>query len=367
MTRFSDLMHVIGATPITLLDKLRVGISVVDSHSGEIVFANEEFARIVGRSRDQLMDGHVSFVTLTHPDDRERNGHLQQQLLTGKIGSYKLEKRYLRANGSIVWAKVTVDILHKSDKASWTLGLVEDINARRILEHQLDAARNVAAVATWNWSVKEDVSTISASHNSLYGLPKSAPPPTLQIVADRVHPDDRAEFLAAINRGINEREGFTHEYRIIFDTGEIRWLRLTATCMYDAAGDVSNLIGATVDVTDLKVREFPSIVSQPIRNVLRHIEDNWDKPISLSELGRIYGVSPRTIQKYFASNGTTPNRFFKSIRLRKARRLLQSGDASTTVTSVALCCGFSNMGHFAKDYRAEFGEPPSDTIRLSRK
>jgi len=40
-----------------------------------------------------------------------------------------------------------------------------------------------------------------------------------------------------------------------------------------------------------------------------------------------------------------------------------NAEESTTVTGVAFACGFSNLGHFANDYRATFGELPSDTLR----
>lgn len=366
MKRFLSAMDLIGATPRTLLDKLRVGISLADAKNGRILFANQEFARIVGCSADALVEEETSYFVLTHPDDRQRNHELQESLLRGDCDHFQLEKRYLRSDGSVVWARVTVDVIQRTEHTTWTVALVEDISARRILEQKLDAVENVAEIATWSWSTKANVSTISPSYNALYGVPSSTPPPTFEDALSRVHPDDREEFSATMNRGIVNREGFTHEYRVISETGQIKWLRITATCLYDADGEVSNLIGATIDITDVKTRELPAYVSRPIRDVLRHMDENWSKPVSLSTLGKMHGISARTIHKYFSNQGTTPNRYLKSLRLRKARLLLQAADRSTTVTAVALKCGFSNMGHFAKDYRQEFGEPPSDTIRLAR-
>ncbi|WP_457492303.1 PAS domain-containing protein [Tardiphaga sp. P5_C7] len=367
MKHFQNAMDLIGATPRILLDKLRVGIAVVDARNSEILFANDEFARIVGCASEDLAERRVSFLSLTHPSDRALNSELQYGVVSGRSDRYALEKRYLRGDGSVVWAKVTVDVIHRSVDTTWTVSLVEDISDRKILEQQLDAVENVAPIATWTWAIAKNVTNISSSYNALHGLPDSAPPPTYESVMQQVHPDDRQGFAAAINRGITGRVGVTHEYRGILPSGQIKWYRFTATCLYDAKGDVENFVGATVDITDAKTREFSSICSASMREVLRHMAENWNTQISVTRLAKSYGISSRSIHKYFATRGTTPNRHLKNIRLREARLLLQSSDHAATVTAVALRCGFSNMGHFAKDYRLEFGESPSDTVKAARR
>jgi hypothetical protein len=81
---------------------------------------------------------------------------------------------------------------------------------------------------------REIMPRISSSYNALHGLPESAPSPTYESVMQQVHPDDREGFAAAIDRGIAGRVGVTHEYRCILPSGQIKWYRFTATCLYDA-------------------------------------------------------------------------------------------------------------------------------------
>lgn len=69
MKGFLSAMALIGATPMTLLDKLRVGIAVADAKDGGIRFASTEFSRIVGCPTDRLIEGQTSYLDLTHPDD----------------------------------------------------------------------------------------------------------------------------------------------------------------------------------------------------------------------------------------------------------------------------------------------------------
>jgi AraC-like DNA-binding protein len=97
------------------------------------------------------------------------------------------------------------------------------------------------------------------------------------------------------------------------------------------------------------------------------IEANWDKPLTIEALAEAAGASVRSIFHAFRrSRGYTPMAFAKSVRLREAKRLLEKADPATSVTTIALVCGFQNPGHFAKDYRLAFGERPSHTLARAR-
>ncbi len=100
--------------------------------------------------------------------------------------------------------------------------------------------------------------------------------------------------------------------------------------------------------------------------MLRHIEDNWNKQLSVSELARHANCSSRQIYRYFSAEGLTAATYLKKVRLRQARKLLTKPDRRTTVIGVALACCFQNSGHFARYYKAEFGELPSETLKLSK-
>ena len=103
-----------------------------------------------------------------------------------------------------------------------------------------------------------------------------------------------------------------------------------------------------------------------MRTIEEYIEANWTKPITIETLTELTGISARGIFKAFQrSRGYSPMAFAKQIRLQHARDMLQQGRSLTTVTAAAFACGFSNLGHFAKDYREFFGERPSETLGRS--
>lgn len=104
-----------------------------------------------------------------------------------------------------------------------------------------------------------------------------------------------------------------------------------------------------------------------LRRIQAYIEANWNKPLVIDDLVAIAGGSARSLYRGFEKTfGCSPMLFVKQVRLRHARELLTKPYDATTVTGVALTCGFTNLGHFANDYRAAFGELPSQTLRRSK-
>ncbi len=103
------------------------------------------------------------------------------------------------------------------------------------------------------------------------------------------------------------------------------------------------------------------IVERARHFMLEHI----DEPISVEDLCLHLHVSRRTLQYSFQDVlDLNPVRFLRALRLNGARRSLKAADPrQDTVTDIAARWGFWHLSHFATDYRAMFGEQPSDTLR----
>lgn len=102
-----------------------------------------------------------------------------------------------------------------------------------------------------------------------------------------------------------------------------------------------------------------------VRRVEDYIRANSDRPISLSDLIAVSGVSGRSLHTGFRRcRDTSPMGYLKNHRLALARSAL-SGDADrrVSVTEVALNCGFSHLSRFARAYFDRYGEYPSTTRR----
>ncbi len=110
-------------------------------------------------------------------------------------------------------------------------------------------------------------------------------------------------------------------------------------------------------------RGQPNVAPWQVHRAEEYIKANWDQPVTIEVLAKVTGASARSLfQTFRDSRGYSPIAFAKKMRLMRAREQLQSGSDSLMVTDVALACGFGNLGHFAKDYAAAFGEKPSVTL-----
>jgi transcriptional regulator GlxA family with amidase domain len=84
----------------------------------------------------------------------------------------------------------------------------------------------------------------------------------------------------------------------------------------------------------------------------------------IAELCRAAGVTQRTLSRAFhAIRGKAPSRYLHELRLTEVRQALLSNAGEGSVTEVAMRFGFRELGRFAVDYRARFGESPSETLR----
>lgn len=122
----------------SLFEQTAAGIAESDL-AGRIVNANERFCRMLGRSRADLIGRSVR--ELTHPDDAPHTAlRLGELIQSGK--PFEIEKRYLRADGTAVWANTAVSLVRDSGSASGDIALavVLDITERKRAEEKLKEA-----------------------------------------------------------------------------------------------------------------------------------------------------------------------------------------------------------------------------------
>ena len=105
---------------------------------------------------------------------------------------------------------------------------------------------------------------------------------------------------------------------------------------------------------------------QQLRRVEEYIGAHWRQEISLENLAAVSGVSALSLFRSFRERrGCSPMELLNRVRLNRARQLLQHPTGATRVSDVALACGFPDLGRFATDYMAAFGEQPWQTLDRS--
>lgn len=347
-----------------LFDGLGVGVALAEAHSGKVVLANKTFGQMFGFDTTRAWKIQTSIFDLTHPHDRDEQSTEWLRLCTGESARCSFDKRYVRANGDIVWSHTTLSPLRETTGGGirWIACAFEDVTEQKELRDQIEMAERLAGLVTWNFSVGVGTIDASSRYSSVLGMKGTASSkPSLEEFLQQVHPDDKKSVQTTIKRALRGAP-YTHEYRVILPDGGIRWLRGMANVVKNSAGKVTNLIGATMDITDARIAKNSAEPPRAIREFIKYIEVNWNSPISISKVARQQGLSPRRLHKYFATQGTTPLGLVKQKKLQHARMMLSRPDKTTSVSLVAHECGFGNLGHFAKDYRTQFGELPSETL-----
>jgi two-component system, cell cycle sensor histidine kinase and response regulator CckA len=129
-----------------------IGMALV-APDGHWLKVNRALCAILGYSEKELLEG--SFQEITHPDDLASDLENVRRLLAGRIPTYQMEKRYLRKDGAVVWALLSVSLVRdEAGEPLYFVSQVQDITetsqGREVLERrvtELSALSRMAIVA----------------------------------------------------------------------------------------------------------------------------------------------------------------------------------------------------------------------------
>ena len=111
------------------LEQAAVGIVHV-SLEGHFAQINQKFCDIVAYRREELLD--MSFQEIPFPADLDESIQHLRRLLAGEMATFSMEKRYVRKDGSLVYANLTASLLRQPDGIpAYFIGVVEDITERK--------------------------------------------------------------------------------------------------------------------------------------------------------------------------------------------------------------------------------------------
>lgn len=123
-------------------------------------------------------------------------------------------------------------------------------------------------------------------------------------------------------------------------------------------------IPSRVDTSGLEsVEGRRRLVARACEQVLARRHD----PPTVLQVCTEIGASPRKLDYCFRDVlGVSPSKYLRAVRLNGVRRELKSRLGSETVHDVAARWGFWHMGAFSADYKRQFGEAPSATLKDGR-
>lgn len=113
-----------------VFERAPVGIAVVKLADGLLNNVNPALCQMIGYTANELQS--ITFMDVTHPDDRESTRLMVAQLAAAEIENHAVEKRYLHKNGNVVWTYRTVTrIVSEGTGEVYALAMVLDITERK--------------------------------------------------------------------------------------------------------------------------------------------------------------------------------------------------------------------------------------------
>ncbi len=197
----------------TIFNAAAVGIARVEMN-GRVTRTNSAFQNMFGYSAEELHG--TAFARLTHPDDAPINLQKQWDLQEGLCDSYQVEKRYCCADGSPLWADLTMSLVRGADGSPlFSIAVVDDITQSRAAQQKILAL---------NRHLEQRIEHIAALHRiDLAIMSSSDVGTTLELVLEQVRaqlgvdaaavltcdPDTEELFYAAgagLRRTVSARE-----------------------------------------------------------------------------------------------------------------------------------------------------------------
>ena len=227
--------------------------------NGHFIQVNQALCRMLGYSEAELLA--TTWEELTHPDDRESCRRHFDHLRRNPAECLVMEKRYLRRNGGVVWARTRLAIVRnpEGDPLYFVVDM-EDISeskraeaALRDSEERFRIMADSCPAMIWASSPEGGTQFINRFYREFYGMPREdLENHNWKLL---VHPDDAPEYLAAYDRAVRGRETFRAEARVRRSDGEWRWIASYAEPRLSPAGEYLGHVGLSPDITERKLVE----------------------------------------------------------------------------------------------------------------
>jgi len=220
---------------------------------GRIVNANARFCEMLGRPASELIGRHTS--ELTHPNDVAASEAFIETTRTAS-DERQLRKRYVRPDGGVTWALLSVRTLRDPSGLGYgfmtvAVDTTAEAMAARDLSESEERFRLMADTApspVWLTDAEGAVEFVNAALVEFYGRPAG------QILGhvwkQAIHPDDTADVAAAQAAARPYRKPYGFECRFQRADGAWRWMRVSVNPRFDGDGRFRGYVGLSFDVTE---------------------------------------------------------------------------------------------------------------------
>ena len=196
------------------------------------------------------------YLALIHPQDREFMTSLIKKMVAEALGC-DATKRIVRPNGELRYIRCVGTPVVENGTLQRIVGTAMDVTEHELLtrelrrrEAYLAEAQRLSHTGSFGW--KPDTGEIVWSEET-YRIFEcdQAVKPTIDLLVENVHPEDRPDFLKVIESAFAGATQFEHTYRWLLPDESVKHVHALAHASQDASGN-REFVGAATDVTSIK-------------------------------------------------------------------------------------------------------------------
>ena len=224
-----------------------------------ILRVNPEFTRIFGYAEEEALGRPINELVVpeelwAEAEECSRRG-IRGEILN--VETMRRRKDGTRVPVSIVGVPVLIAGSQISEYVIYR-DITEPKRAEQRLrqsEAYLAEAQKLSQTGSWAWNPASDNTYYSEECYRLLGFEPHGPPPPLETVIQRIHPDDQADCRERVEKGVRAKVDFELDYRIILPDKKVRDIRCVCHPVLDRSGSLIELIGTVIDITERKRAE----------------------------------------------------------------------------------------------------------------
>jgi PAS domain S-box-containing protein len=282
----------------TIFEQSPIGMAIMDLR-GNLIISNLPLSQMIGYSEDELLK--MKFTDFTHPDDIEKDVSQFKELITGRISQYKMEKRYIRKNGDVVWVNIIANLLNdEKGVPREILGMAKDITERKrsekllreteeLFRHSFEYAANGICIVGLDTKFQR----VNKAFTEMTGYNEEE----LKKFnfSDITYPEDIDIGRDVIDKMMNgEVEKASFEKRYIRKDKKIIWAYVSTSLVRNVDNKPQYYVSQVIDISDKKRAEQELIQSKEKAELSNRLKDAFIANISheiRTPLNGIMGMS----------------------------------------------------------------------------
>jgi PAS domain S-box-containing protein len=232
-----------------------------DLPDGYCDFLNQRWLNYFNLSLQEAQG--TGWATVLHPDDAAHHLESWQKSVSTGI-PFETEARFRRHDGEYRWFLTRADPLRdETGRIVKWYGTNIDIEnlkrtERRLRQSEANLAEAQRLSHTGSWALNPDSTKIlywSEESYRIWGFDPVQGLPNRETVWKRIHPGDRDRMYKETQEALRQKRDYKVDFRIVLPDGTVKYLETIGHHRFSAHGELVEVVGTNVDVTERKRAE----------------------------------------------------------------------------------------------------------------